>query len=212
MGGVSPLAQQILPAHISNFTAGRTSGDKTYKVEHITVHHMAGNLSVEQLAELWQNPSRDGSSHYGVNGSDIACYVTEGDIAWTNGNWESNCKAITIEVANCSAEPDWQVSDESLETVARLVADIAKRNNIGHLIPLINLTMHKQYSATACPGPYLQEKFEYLAKRANEINEQEAEPNDELSILTTLLENLDGSVNAIKNYVAKLEKEYLSYI
>ncbi len=206
---ISGLAQKILPADSSNFTANRS---RYSDIKEITVHHMAGFMSVEQLAEMWQNPTRDGSSHYGVNGNDIACYVSEGDIAWTNGDWEANCRAVTIEVANSAGEPTWTISDESLETVARLIADIAKRNNLGQLIPLINLTMHKQYSATACPGPYLQGKFEYLAKRANEINMQQEQPEDELSALTRLLSNLESAVNAIKDYVAQLTKEYLNNI
>ncbi len=195
---ISKLAKQILPADSSNYTAGRA---RYSAIKEITVHHMAGDMSVERLAELWQNPTRDGSSHYGVNGSDIACYVSEGDIAWTNGNWESNCRAVTIEVANTAGAPDWPIGDESFDSVIRLVADIAKRNNLGVLVVGENLTMHKQYAATACPGPYLEDRFAVIAERANSINADEQ---------LTLQEEFRGLREVVDSLQAKMQELILT--
>ncbi len=192
---ISELAKQVLPADSSNFTPGRA---KYSDIREITLHHMAGFMSVEELADMWQNPQRDGSSHYGINGNDIACYVSEGDIAWTNGNWEANCRAVTIEIANSTGAPNWEISNDSLNSAIALVADIAKRNNLGALIPFVNLTMHKQYSATACPGPYLQEKFTYIAEKANEINEG--------SSIGTLTGEIDAFEQTFFDFIGKIRK------
>ncbi len=164
---VSPLSQQLIAAHSGNYTQGRHN---YAKISEITVHHTAGALSVEQLGALWQNPARKGSSNYGINGKNIACYVSEGDVAWTNSNWQANCRAVTIEVCNSAGAPQWPVSDESLESTIQLVADIAKRCGLGTLVVGKNLTMHSQYIATACPGPYLQERMQHIADSANAIN------------------------------------------
>lgn len=36
---------------------------------------------------------------YGVSETNIGQYVHESDVAWTNGNWEANCRAVTIETS-----------------------------------------------------------------------------------------------------------------
>ncbi len=205
---ISPLAQQILPADPSNFTADRS---RYSDIKEITLHHMAGYMSVEALAAMWQNPSRNGSSHYGVNGANIACYVSEGDVAWTNGDFEANTRAVTIEVANSAGEPNWPISDESMTSVVNLVADIARRNNLGKIIPFINLTMHKQYSATACPGPYLQSRFEYIANMANEINETPEKQPEELLFEQQLKEGQSTVVEIFDNLLKGLEQLVIFY-
>ena len=90
-------------------------------------------MSIEALGALWQTEGRNGSSHYGVNGRNVGQFVKERDIAWTNGDWASNKRSVTIEVANDSGAPDWTVSDETMDTLIKLIADIARRNGLGLL-------------------------------------------------------------------------------
>ncbi len=166
----SRLATCLMPAYVGNYTAGRA---KYGEIGKITIHHMAGNLSVEQLGWLWQTPGRQGSSHYGVNGTQVGQYVAENDIAWTDSNWASNCTSVTIETANSGGEPDWPVSDATLQTLIQLVADIAKRCGLHPLICGETLTWHSMYAATACPGPYLLSRMQYITDEANKLNESE---------------------------------------
>ena len=137
----------------------------------ITIHHMAGNATVENCGALFANPERQASSNYGI-GTDgrIACYVEEENRAWTTGNREIDNRAITFEVANCSGDPEWRVSDQALEATIALCVDICKRygfklNYTGDKSG--NLHMHKWYQATGCPGPYLESKFPYIAEEVN---------------------------------------------
>lgn len=131
---------------------------------------MAGNCSIETLGEIWQTPGRNGSSTYGI-GSDgrIACYVDENDIAWCNSNWESNKRSASIETANLSPS-DSTVTDAALNSLIRLVADIAKRNGMGTLVKGKNVTWHSMYTDTSCPGAYLLSKMDYIVEQANRIN------------------------------------------
>lgn len=162
----SSLAKVKVPAYSGNYTEGRNS-----KITEITIHHMAGVLSAKRCGMLFQAVGRKGSSHYGIgNDGAIAQYVDEKDTAWTNGNWESNNRAVTIEVSNSVAGGDWNVSDAALNSLIKLVADIAKRNGLGKLVKGKNLTWHSMYSATACPGKYLLSKMDYIAEKANAIN------------------------------------------
>ena len=117
-----------------------------------------------------RSPSRNASSHYGVCNNQIGQYVHERDVAWTNSNRDANWRAVTIETSNNGGAPNWPVSDSSLATLKKLVADIAKRNNLGKLVRGKNLTWHQMYSATACPGPYLLSKIDEIVADANAIN------------------------------------------
>lgn len=148
-----------------------SSNPRNKKIDAVVIHHMAANATVETLGSAFAKPSRQASSNYGV-GTDgrIACYVEEENRAWTSGNREIDNRAITIEVANCSGEPDWKVSDQALESVIALCVDICKRygfkmNYTGDKTG--NLHMHKWYQATGCPGPYLASKFPYIAQEVN---------------------------------------------
>jgi hypothetical protein len=164
----SALVTKFIPADSSNYTENRTEEGGT--ISEITIHHCAGIMSIDDLGTLWQNPTRNGSSHYGVSDTSIGQYVREKDVAWTNGNWEANCRAVTIETSNNGGAPEWPVSDTTFETLVQLVADIAKRNQLGKLVKGNNLTWHSMYSATACPGPYLTERLQAIVDQANAIN------------------------------------------
>ena len=133
---------------------------------------MAGKLTAKQCGRVFQASGRGASAHYGV-GSDgkIGLYVDEKNAAWADANRTSNHKSVTIEVANSSTGGQWPVSDKSLRLLIKLVADIAKRNNLGKLIAGKNLTWHSMYANTTCPGPYLRSKMKYIAQEANKLNE-----------------------------------------
>lgn len=162
----SSLVSVVIPASDSNFSYGRDGRT----LRKITVHHCAGVMSAESIGNLWQNPSRETSSHYGIgNDGRIGQYVDESNTAWTDSNWESNCTSVTIETSNSSVGGDWPVSDEALNSLIRLCADISIRNGFGLLTPGANLTWHSMYAATTCPGDYLRARMQYIADRANEI-------------------------------------------
>ena len=164
----SSLATETYPAYEGNFTYGRSGR----RIEAITIHHMAGKLTARQCGGIFQTPGRKGSSHYGIGyNGEIACYVGEENTAWTNSNWDSNCKSVTIETSNDENGGNWHVSDASLNSLIRLVADIAKRNNLGTLIRGKNLTWHSMFANTSCPGTYLMSKIDYIIAEANRINE-----------------------------------------
>ena len=164
--GYSKLTNVIVPASSKNYTKGRTS-----KITEVCIHHCAGIITAEQCGKLWQNPKRRCSSNYGI-GKDgrIGGYVDENNTAWCNSNWASNCRSISIETSNDKTGGEWHVSDASLNSLIRLVADIAKRNGLGTLVPGKNLTWHSMYANTTCPGNYLRSKMQYIADEANKIN------------------------------------------
>lgn len=150
------------------------------KIDTITIHCMAGNMSIESCGDLFAKASRAASSNYGI-GSDgrIGLYVEEKDRSWCSSNRENDMRAITIEVANNGGAPDWPISNEAYEALITLVTDICKRNGIEKLVwstdkntrvnhlDGCNMTVHRDYAAKACPGDYI---YSRLGQMADEVN------------------------------------------
>ena len=141
-------------------------------IKKITIHHMAGNMTVEQCGAEFATISRQGSSNYGIDSNGrVGMYVEEKNRAWTSNSPENDHQAVTIEVANDVIGGNWHVSDKALAKLIDLCVDICQRNGIKKLNftgnATGNLTMHKYFVATACPGPYLESKFPYIAEQVN---------------------------------------------
>ena len=142
------------------------------RINKITIHHMAGNLSVEQCGNIFANPSRQASSNYGI-GSDgrVGLYVDEANRSWCSSSPDNDHQAITIEVANDVIGGNWHVSDTALAKLIDLCVDICERNGINRLVftgnASGNLTLHKYFAPTLCPGPYLESKMPYIAEEVN---------------------------------------------
>ena len=156
---------------------------RNHTIDCITIHCMAGNLTVETCGNVFAKASRKASSNYGI-GTDgrIAMYVEEKDRSWCSSNSANDHRAITIEVANDGcAETGWHVSDKAMNSLIKLCADICKRNNIKELKWSTNksdrvnhkngcnMTVHRDFAAKSCPGAYLYEKHGYIADEVNKL-------------------------------------------
>ena len=134
------------------------------KITDITIHHMAGNLTVYECGEVFQ--TREASANYGIDGEGrVGLYVEEKNASWANANKASNQRSITIELANDQVGGDWHVSDTAIEKCIELCVDICRRNGIDLVYTgdtSGTLTRHNMFYATACPGFYLQSKFPYI--------------------------------------------------
>lgn len=163
---ISPLATKTI---ISPNTYGRRE-----KILKITPHHMAVvNGSIDAVGKSFQNKNRKASSNYGIDtNGNIACYLDEQYAPETSSSRANDWVAVTIEIANCKGEPNWEISDKAWNALVELCVDICKRNEIKELTWTGNkngtLTVHRFFSATACPGNYLYNKMPELAKIVNE--------------------------------------------
>ena len=141
------------------------------KIKKITIHHMAGNLSVETCGNVFDG-SREVSSNYGIDSKGrVGMYVEEKNRSWCSSSRANDNQAVTIEVANSKTGGDWPVSDKALAKLIELCTDICKRNGIKELKftgnANGNLTLHKYFASTSCPGPYLEGKMKYIASEVN---------------------------------------------
>lgn len=132
-------------------------------VSKITIHHMAGNMTLQAFGELVSKKSRRMSANYAIDSDgNIGCFCDEGDRSWcSSSSWNDN-RAITIEVANDTIGGNWHVSDKAYHALINLCVDICKRygftiNYTGDTTG--SLTEHRMFSSTACPGPYLHDRM-----------------------------------------------------
>lgn len=136
---------------------------------------MAGSLSLPQFGALVAKPSRQMSANYAIakDGS-IGAFCDEDNRSWCSSSPYNDHRAVTIEVANDGgASTNWHVSDAALESLVKLCVDICQRNpGLKNGLTYTgdargNLTKHSYFTATACPGNYLGEKFAWLAGEVN---------------------------------------------
>lgn len=155
------------------------SSPRNHVIDTITIHCMAGQLSVETCGNVFAPRARQASSNYGI-GPDgrIGMYVEERDRSWCSSSAANDNRAVTIEVASDPKSP-YAVTDAAYEALIRLCADICKRNGIKKLIWSTkksdrvnhlngcNMTVHRDYSAKSCPGDYLYNRHGDIANRVN---------------------------------------------
>jgi len=157
-----------------------SSNPRNHVIDTITVHCMAGNLSVETCGNVFEPTSRQASSNYGI-GSDgrIGMYVEEKNRSWCSSSTSNDNRAVTIEVANDGGEETgWHVSDKAYAALIALVTDICKRNNIKELkwkadksligqVDKQNMTVHRWFANKSCPGDYLYNRHGEIAEEVN---------------------------------------------
>lgn len=126
------------PAAAGNFKVGRS-----YPVSRITFHHIVGDAPA--AINRFQTPGVEVSSTY-VIGSNGQLYqmVDEANTPYTDGNFDSNSRTISIEHAG--GHPSVAYTEAMYQKSIQLVA---------HLIAKYKITdfkRHRDISATACPG------------------------------------------------------------
>jgi hypothetical protein len=172
-----------------NITSHKNS-PRNHEIDTITIHCYVGQVTAKRGCDYFVTTNRSVSANYvvGYDGS-IGLSVPESDRAWTSGNRENDNRAVTIEVACDTFEP-YRVTDKAYNALINLVADICKRNNIKELkweaskaligkIDRQNMTVHRWFDATACPGEYLFGKHSDIAKKLNQILSGDKKPTEQ---------------------------------
>lgn len=155
----------------------RTSPRK-HKIDTITIHCFVGQVTAKRGAEVFQPVSKEASCNYvvGYDGQ-ISLVCPEADRSWCSSNGENDHRAVTIEVASDNTEP-YAITDKAYKSLIELCADICERNGIKELkwqgnkdligqVDKQNMTVHRWFIATSCPGDYLYKLHGQIAKEVN---------------------------------------------
>lgn len=152
-----------------NYTPGRGG----QRIDHITLHIMAGFLAGTDAT--FQDPNRKTSATYGIgsNGA-IHQYVRETDMPWSDGDWLANATGISIE--HEGGLPQARCTRACMDASAALCADIARRHGWKKLVHdglNGNIYLHREIPGTdhtTCPdlAPNGLD-WRYVINRANQI-------------------------------------------
>lgn len=160
---------------------------RNHEIDTITIHCIVGQLSAESMGDWFAKESTQASSNYCVDKDGrIGLFVDEGDRSWCTSSRANDHRAITIEVA-CDKTHPYTVNDKAYNALINLVYDICKRNNIKRLLwkndkDLIgqvdkqNMTIHRWFSNTACPGQWLFQHHFDIANKVNALLIKDEEP------------------------------------
>lgn len=145
---------------------------RTEKICRITPHYMEWYTTAKECCESFVPASRRASANYCIGKyGEIWGNVDEENAAWTSGSRYNDNRAITIECAcYTDAEHYGVLPDRTWNSLVRLCVDICQRygfslNYTGD--DSGNLTMHKWYDDTDCPGDWFSKQFGRLAIEVN---------------------------------------------
>lgn len=150
----------------SNFTYGRPGASRDGRN---TFHHVVG--TAESAALVFNNPSRGASAHFIVTdqpGLIFQC-VDVNDTSWSDGNWESNLRTISVE-----HHGDWRNGYDNpvvRENAALLAAWLRDQGLVDHPIRHRQVTL----TGTECPADL---PVEAIWDRASEIIASYNSPQD----------------------------------
>lgn len=153
---VSKLAT---PYMFQNFGAQRWWVGRSQAITTITIHH-AATTNFDAMPGVWKD--REASAHYGIGQTGIIrAYVDEENTAWHCGN--GNAYSIGIECTNTSGDPNWGVSDATVDALVKLIQEIQSRRG------KLQIVGHRDVpgNSTICPGPSLYPRLTEIRNRVN---------------------------------------------
>lgn len=122
----------------------------------VTIHHWGSDgQRFSDVANYLSRPGGGTSAHFVVEAGRVACLIEPRHAAWHSGSAEGNATSIGIE---CRPE----MSEADLNEVAALIAWLE-----GIYGPQ-EIWLHREWSATACPGRYANMRDEII-KRVNAL-------------------------------------------
>lgn len=190
------------------------SGPRNHKIDTVSIHCMAANLSVETCGSLFARPDYQASSNYGIDSDGrIALYVDEINRSWCTSSAANDNRAVTIEVANTAAYEPYPISDKAYKSLINLLADICRRNGIKQLLwkadpKLIgqvdkqNMTVHRWFAAKSCPGTWL---YNHHGQIASDVNKLLTEEDEDMAVRWKTVQDVPAGF--YRNEVQRLIKE-----
>ena len=151
------------------------------KPRRLIIHHTAGGSLASNLHTLSAGPAKKSATYLLDTPGDLIGLVPEEFRPWTSGSFTADGPAITVETINTTGAPTWRVSDAQIETLAQLAADCSRRYGWGRLTR-DNVQGHRDYAATACPGPYLYPRLDHIINRANAIRGGATTQEDDMGL------------------------------
>lgn len=120
----------------------------------ITIHHWGNDgQSFNNVANYLSRPNGNSSAHFVVEAGRVACLISPANAAWHSGSPIGNATSTGLECRPEMAEGD-------LNTLVALIVYLEEAYGEQEI------WLHKEWSATACPGRY-QNMRDEIVRRVN---------------------------------------------
>lgn len=130
------------------------------------------------------NPASQVSAHAVVWQGNVACLVNYDEPSWANGDATANTTAITLEC-------DPNDIDGTIPTIVDYLADLVRQ---GNLAEDFELTGHRDWYNTACPGDYYPRLAEIRQAVRDDLAGITTTPSEEEDIMSTESTALLGTI------------------
>lgn len=167
----SPLVDLKLPP-----TTKKWSSRGGRKPNGMIVHHWA-STSMAGRDRLVYSKDKASANYLIYDDGTLVGSVPEEYRAWTSSSFAADDDKITVEIQNHTGAPGWTISAAAFATLVKLYADVADRN--GFSPSRSNIFGHRDFHATACPGPYLYPRLGEVAKQAAALGRGGAASRDD---------------------------------
>lgn len=151
------------------------------------VLHWWGNPSGQNpqgIIDWLCNPASQVSAHAVVWKGNVACLVNYDEPSWANGSATANTTAITLEC-------DPNDIDGTIPTIVDYLADLVRQRN---LVEDFELTGHRDWYNTACPGDYYSRLAEIRQAVRDDLAGITTTPSEEEDIMSTESTALLGTI------------------
>lgn len=169
----------------------------------VTLHHNGGRLSHSGVLSVWQ--VRPASAHFNIDGlGTCAQFVKVNEYAWATGSTPGNEQSISIEMCNETVAPEWRVGENTWRSAARLAGWLFARV-IGERPNSSNLVPHGYWSATACPGPFINGNWNAVLTTAQQWYDRFVNGGADDMELTDRMKNAWGTTPTIEQVYAAID-------
>ena len=153
-----------------NLTELSESSPRTKAIDTLQIHH-ATTFDLATLRGLMSAGGRQVSANAAMGPyGELMEVVPINRRAFTSGVPAEDQHSYTVEVCNTSGAPEWGISPEAHERLARLAVELYREGRLGSLTRS-HIIGHREVPgtyATACPGPSM--NLDWIASRAAQIN------------------------------------------
>jgi hypothetical protein len=149
----------------------------------VVIHHVAGTNGLNYVAN---KNSRNSHPTYHISNSGAVTGIVNPERRPYSTGGQPDPSAVTFEIDNSAVGGDWPVSSAAIEALIDVIifhASISPRANRGFAKNIktqvqseFYIAWHQQYSATACPGPFVMSQLDYIVAECNRRASQAVAP------------------------------------
>jgi hypothetical protein len=144
------------------------------QINGVVIHHVAGTNGLRYVANA--NTRNSHPTYHISNSGAVTGIVNPSRRPYSTGG-QPDPSAVTFEIDNSSVGGDWPVSAAAIEALIDVIVYHASqspragkgfaKNQKAVTQSEFFIAWHSQYSATACPGPFIMSQLDYIVSECN---------------------------------------------